>query len=121
MNYWMLAKKAKTVLAIGYNLRFLSSLQKFKSILDDKIIGDVWSVRSEVGQFLPSWRPNSDYRKGVSAQYALGGGVLLELSHDIDYLRWIFGEVAWVQAVLAQQSDLEIDVERFSAFDFRIC
>ena len=104
-------QKARTILAIGYNLRFLLSLQKFKSILDDKMIGDVWSVRSEIGQFLPSWRTNSDYRQGVSAQHALGGGALLELSHEIDYLLWIFGEVEWVQAVLAQQSDLEIDVE----------
>ena len=104
-------QKTNAVLAIGYNLRFLLSLQKFKSILDDKTIGNVWSVRSEIGQFLPSWRTNSDYRQGVSAQHALGGGALLELSHEIDYLLWIFGEVEWVQAVLAQQSDLEIDVE----------
>jgi predicted dehydrogenase len=104
-------QKARTILAIGYNLRFLLSLQKFKSILDDEVIGDVWSVRSEFGQFLPSWRTNSDYRQGVSAQRALGGGALLELSHEIDYLLWIFGEVEWVQAVLTQQSDLEIDVE----------
>lgn len=104
-------KKTNALLSIGYNLRFLSSLQKFKSLLDAEQIGDVWSVRSEMGQFLPIWRTGSDYRKSVSAQLALGGGVLLELSHEIDYLRWIFGEVEWVQAVLAQQSDLEIDVE----------
>lgn len=104
-------KKTNAVLAIGYNLRFLQSLQKFKLMLDDQVIGDLWSVRSEVGQYLPSWRPDSDYRQGVSAQYALGGGALLELSHEIDYLRWIFGEVDWVQAVLTQQSDLEMDVE----------
>jgi predicted dehydrogenase len=104
-------QKTNVVLAIGYNLRFLLSLQKFKSILEDKMIGDVWSVRCEIGQFLPFWRPYSDYRQGVSAQHALGGGVLLELSHEIDYLLWIFGEVEWVQAVLAQQSNLEIDVE----------
>jgi predicted dehydrogenase len=104
-------KMTNAVLAIGYNLRFSQSLQKFKFMLDDQVIGDVWSVRSEVGQYLPSWRPDNDYRQGVSAQHALGGGALLELSHEIDYLRWIFGEVDWVQAVLAQQSDLEIDVE----------
>lgn len=103
--------KKKALLAIGYNLRFSPSLQKFKTMLDDNIIGKVWSVRSETGQYLPSWRPGSDYRQSVSAQYALGGGSLLELSHEIDYLRWIFGEVDWVQAVLAQQSDFEIDVE----------
>lgn len=104
-------RKTNVVLAVGYNLRYLQSLKKFKSMVDDQVIGSIWSVRSEVGQYLPSWRPGSDYRQGVSAQYALGGGVLRELSHEIDYLCWIFGEVDWVQAILAQQSDLEIDVE----------
>jgi predicted dehydrogenase len=47
----------------------------------------------------------------VSARQELGGGVLLELSHEIDYLRWIFGEVTWVKASLSRQSDLEISVE----------
>jgi len=47
----------------------------------------------------------------VSAQSKLGGGVLLELSHEIDYLRWIFGEVVWVKATLSRQSNLDIDVE----------
>lgn len=104
-------KRTNTVLVIGYNLRFVQSLQKFKTMLDDQIIGSVWSVRSETGQYLPSWRLDTDYRQCVSAKSALGGGVLLELSHEIDYLSWIFGEVVWVQAVLTQQSDLEIDVE----------
>ena len=37
--------------------------------------------------------------------------MLLELSHEIDYLRWIFGDVAWINATLSRQSALEIDVE----------
>ena len=36
---------------------------------------------------------------------------MLELSHELDYLRWIFGEVDWVKATLSRQSNLEIDVE----------
>jgi predicted dehydrogenase len=106
-----LSRKNNTVLLVGYNLRFLSSLQEFRSALHLQKIGKVLSVRCEVGQFLPSWRPNTDYRQGVSARSKLGGGVLLELSHEIDYLRWIFGEVEWVTAILSQQSDLDIDVE----------
>lgn len=104
-------RRRNAILATGYNLRFLPSLQKYKALLDDKLIGRIWSVRSEAGQFLPSWRPDADYRQGVSARKALGGGVLLELSHELDYLRWIFGEVDWVQATLTRQSDLQIDVE----------
>lgn len=100
-----------TVAMTAYNLRFLPSLRRFRDLLDEGVIGDLISVRCEIGQYLPSWRPDTDYRKGVSANRALGGGALLELSHEIDYLRWIFGEVEWVQATLSRQSSLEIDVE----------
>lgn len=100
-----------TVLMIGYNLRFFPSLQRFRDLLNQNVIGRVLSVRCEIGQYLPSWRPDTDYRQGVSARSELGGGALLELSHEIDYLRWIFGEVDWVKATLSRQSTLEIDVE----------
>lgn len=99
------------VLLTGYNLRFLPSLQRFRSELKENRIGRVLSVRCEIGQYLPSWRPDADYRRGVSARRELGGGALLELSHELDYLRWIFGEVDWVKATLSRQSGLEIDVE----------
>jgi predicted dehydrogenase len=103
--------KKRTVLQIGYNLRFLPSLQRFSNFLLDNVIGRVLSVRCEIGQYLPSWRPDTDYRQRVSARRELGGGALLELSHELDYLRWIFGEVEWVNATLSHQSTLEIDVE----------
>jgi predicted dehydrogenase len=99
------------VLLVGYNLRYLKSLQAFRRHLREGLIGKPLSVRCEVGQYLPSWRPKKDYRDSVSAKRELGGGVLLELSHEIDYLRWIFGEVDWVRATLLRQSELEIDVE----------
>lgn len=98
-------------LQTGYNLRFLPSLQHFRRLLGDGLIGKVLSVRCEVGQYLPTWRPECDYRQSVSARHELGGGALLELSHELDYLRWIFGEINWVKATLSRQSSLEIDVE----------
>jgi predicted dehydrogenase len=101
----------RTTLMVAYNLRFLHTLQKFRELLDAKRIGRVLSVRAEIGQYLPSWRPGADYRQAVSAKHSLGGGVLLELSHEIDYLRWLFGEVEWVNAIQCKQSGLEIDVE----------
>lgn len=101
----------RIVVLVGYNLRQLPSLRVFREQIAGGIAGRLWSVRAEIGQYLPSWRPGDDYRNGVSAQRALGGGVLLELSHEIDYLRWIFGEAGWVQATMSRQSSLEIDVE----------
>ena len=99
------------ILMTGYNFRFLPSLIEFRKQLQAKKIGDIYLVRSEVGQYLPSWRPESDYNNGVSANKSLGGGVLLELSHEIDYLSWIFGSINWVKSHISKQSDLDIDVE----------
>ena len=99
------------LLMVGYNLRYLKSLQEFRRHINEGLIGSPLSVRCEVGQYLPNWRQVEDYRESVTARSDLGGGVLLELSHEIDYLRWIFGEVDWVRATLLRQSELEIDVE----------
>ena len=106
-----MCKKRKLVLMVGYNLRYSPSLQCFRNLLQEDIVGEVLSVRCEAGQYLPSWRPGTDYRNGASAKKEFGGGALLELSHEIDYLRWIFGDIDWVGAILGQQSKLEIDVE----------
>ena len=98
-------------LQVGYNLRFLPTLQKFRQLISDGFIGTVRTVHSEVGQYLPSWRPDQEYRCSVSAQRHLGGGVLLELSHELDFLRWVFGDVEWISAWSGNQSNLDIDAE----------
>jgi len=104
-------KKKNLKLMIGYNLRFLNSLQKFRKFIISKALGEALSVRAEIGQYLPSWRPNFDYQNSVSAKKELGGGVLLELSHDIDYLTWLFGDIIWVNGILEKNSKLKINVE----------
>lgn len=76
---------------IGYNLEFLPSLIKTKELLNKGLIGDILGVRAEVGQYLPDWRPSNPYQNSVSAKKELGGGVLLELSHEIDYVYSLFG------------------------------
>ncbi len=105
------AAQAGCILQVGYNLRFLPSLIKFRQIIQSDEIGTVLSVRCEAGQYLPSWRPGSDYRMGVSANKALGGGALLELSHELDYMRWIFGEATCINCYLGKHSALELNVE----------
>jgi len=74
-------------------------------------IGRPIAVRAKAGQYLPKWRPGSDYRQSVSARHELGGGVVLELSHELDYVRWLVGEIKAVSAQVGHLSDLEIDVE----------
>jgi predicted dehydrogenase len=106
-------------IAIGYNLRFSKSLLKFRELIHSGLIGEILSVRCQVGKYLPHWRPDRDYTKSVSAKKNLGGGALLELSHEIDYLRWIFGEYIWVEDVFWKQCDLRIDVEDFVYLTFK--
>lgn len=99
------------VFHVGYNLRFFDALIQFKEIISGNKLGSILSIRAEVGQYLPDWRDGLDYKKSVSAQKKLGGGVLLELSHEIDYLRWIFGDAKSVSAFVNKASNLDIDVE----------
>lgn len=98
-------------LMTGYNLRFLPSLAEARRLVLSGAIGQVLGVRAEVGQYLPDWRPDARYQDSVSARQALGGGALLELSHEIDYVSWIFGVPARVSAVGGRYGALEIDVE----------
>jgi predicted dehydrogenase len=105
------ARKQGVVLMTGYSLRFMPSLIEARSRILSGEIGNVLSVRAEVGQYLPSWRPGTDYRESVSAQRTLGGGVLLELSHEIDYIYWCFGLPDSVFCVGGKYSALDVDVE----------
>ncbi len=101
----------KIVIMVGYNFRFHHPIQLLKQKISEGTIGNLIGIRAEVGQYLPDWRPGKDYRKSVSARKELGGGAVLELSHELDYVRWFFGEVRSVSAQVDQLSDLEIDVE----------
>ncbi len=93
-------------LYIGYNLRFHPLVQSlFKKIRTLKIV----SVQCYVGQYLPSWRSASDYRKSYSASLSKGGGVLRDLSHELDYLRFLFGEWEQMTALGGKFSQLQID------------
>lgn len=98
-------------LMVGYILRFLPALRTIRDLLNNGAIGDVLSARIEVGQYLPDWRPTSDYKYSVTAQQKLGGGAILELSHELDYARWLLGEPSSVTCLARQVSTLDIDVE----------
>jgi predicted dehydrogenase len=97
--------------AVAYCLRFLPALQLLKTQLANQVIGTVLHVNCHVAQHLPDWRPGTDYRQSVSARSALGGGVLLELSHELDYLYYLFGPLQLLHSRLQQSGLLDIDVE----------
>jgi predicted dehydrogenase len=106
-----IVRESNITAMVGYNLRFNRSLCALKQILSNRQYGRCLHVVAEVGQYLPDWRPDSDYRATVSAKAELGGGALLELSHELDYLCWLFGEPVEARGQLSKISDLDIDVE----------
>jgi predicted dehydrogenase len=105
------AAEAKTIVQVGYNLRFLESLRVFEQLLESRKLGEIQSVSIEVDQYLPDWRPQGRYQSSVSATKSLGGGALLELSHEVDLAIRVFGEFQIEFASLEKLSELEIDVE----------
>ena len=104
-------RRKKLVAAVGYNLRFHPALQALRQMLQQREIGDVLSVRAWVGQYLPDWHPDEDYRSSYVSKSDLGGGVILTLSHELDCLFWLFGDVAEVTAVTARAKNLQMETE----------
>jgi len=98
---------------VGYVLRFHPLLQKLKDFLQNE---KVVNVNVKCGQYLPTWRPNSDYKKLYSAKKDEGGGVLLDLSHEIDYVQWLFGKIEGIKSYQVKISDLEIDSDDLAVF-----
>ena len=96
---------------VGFTLRYHPAVLALAAEIKSGAIGRPYSVRAEVGQYLPDWRPNTRYPSSVTAQRALGGGALLELSHEIDLVRALLGMPVSVQAQLERLGELEIDVE----------
>lgn len=98
-------------LVVGFDLHFDPGLNKIRTILNDKKLGKIFSINAVVGQYLPDWRPDQDHRLGMSAKIIQGGGVMLDLIHEFDYLRWLVGIPKKIACVYQKNSILEIETE----------
>ena len=105
------SKKNNTICLVAYILRFLPLMERIKKIIQSKQYGDIITASVSVGQYLPDWRPDQDYKTTVSAQKGLGGGALLELSHELDYLLHLFGLPDRVSSIIQSSGQLDIEVE----------
>lgn len=92
--------------AVGYNMRFHPVL----TALGEALAGEeAIAAHIYCGQYLPNWRPGTDYRASYSAEAARGGGVLRDLSHELDMLLWLFGDWVRLAAVGGRFGSLDID------------
>jgi predicted dehydrogenase len=99
------------VTMVGCNYRFEPGLLRVQELLARDAIGKPLSVRAEFGQWLPSWRPTTDYRQGYAARRETGGGIILDRIHELDYVTWLFGAPTQVLAMSGKLSTLEISTE----------
>lgn len=104
-----LAAKYGVVAYCAYNLRFLDAFNEIKRIVQ-RNMSEIRLVKIVSGQYLPEWRPYRDYRDSYSAHRDQGGGVDLDISHELDYMLWIFGSPLNIEWVMADKiSRLDID------------
>lgn len=100
------------IIMVGYNLRFNFGLKDLKSYVEKGTLGKIYYIRAEVGQYLPDWRPLQDYRKNYTAIKEVGGGIILDGSHEIDYVMWLANsKVKDAKSISGKISNLEINVE----------
>ena len=104
------AEKSGARILVGFQFRYHPSLRKAAELLADGVVGRPVSFRTHWGEYLPAWHPWEDYRKSYSARKDLGGGVVLTLTHPLDYLHWLFGEIGALWSFAGQFSDLELEV-----------
>lgn len=98
-----------TPIYIGFNLRFLPVVLAAKN----EIGINTQLIRAEFHShsYLPHWRPQQDYRITSSANRSLGGGVLRDLSHELDLAHWFCGDLSNLSIFGGQLSSLELNVE----------
>lgn len=105
------AARRIAVVQVGYNLRFHPPIQKLKQLVDEQAVGRILWAHVEAGSYLPDWRPWQDYRHSYTALRELGGGILLDGSHEIDYVAWLFGAPQELACMAGHLSQLEVNVE----------
>jgi predicted dehydrogenase len=100
---------------VAFNLRFHPCIMFLKKFLKINS-ADLNEVNVYCGSYLPEWRPNTDYRQNYSASKEMGGGVHLDLIHELDYIHCLFGNPVNYQGKISKKSKLEIDSPDFAQY-----
>ena len=104
-------QKSGSTILVGFQFRYHPTLNKARELIQSNTIGKVQTVHAHWGEYLPQWHPWEDYRQSYAARADLGGGVIRTLTHPLDYLRYLIGELESLWSFNGHISPLEMDVE----------
>lgn len=107
-EFLKLVSKKKITTYVAYCLRFHPVIKELRrQIQKDKF----YHLRAIVSTYLHRWREGSDPKKSYSAQKRLGGGIILDLSHEIDYVQYLLGDIKSIKGRFDRKSTLTVDTE----------
>jgi len=105
------AQKSGSKILVGFQFRYHPTLNKARELIQSNTLGKILTVHAHWGEYLPQWHPWEDYRQSYAARAELGGGVIVTLTHPLDYLRYLIGDVEALWSFNGHISALELDVE----------
>jgi predicted dehydrogenase len=103
-----LVRSQKLSAYVAYPLRFHPVVRALK----EKLQGKQFLHGSMVhASYLPNWRPKQNHRLSYSSSREKGGGVLLEMSHEVDLAQYLFGPILGITGRLNRLSDVTVDAD----------
>jgi predicted dehydrogenase len=102
------AAKSGSPILVGFQFRYHPTLNQARELIQSGALGKVLTVHAHWGEYLPNWHPWEDYRQSYAARADLGGGVIVTLTHPLDYLRYLLGEVESLWSFNGHISPLEL-------------
>ncbi len=105
------AQNSGSKILVGFQFRYHPTLNKARELIQANELGKILTAHVHWGEYLPQWHPWEDYRQSYAARADLGGGVIVTLTHPLDYLRFMLGEIESLWSFSGHISPLEIDVE----------
>lgn len=106
-----LVKSKKLVTYIAYNLRFHPVIKFLKKVIEQE---SPLHLRAVCTSFYPDWRKDRDHLKAYSARVDMGGGVILDLSHELDYMSYLLGQFKKITGNFSHRGDVTIDAEDYA-------
>ncbi len=113
------AAKSGSRILVGFQFRYHPTINKARELIQAGALGQVLTVHAHWGEYLPNWHPWEDYRQSYAARAELGGGVIVTLTHPLDYMRYLLGDVAALWSFNGHLSPLEVDVEDMAEIGLR--